>query len=313
MKEFKVYALIDPVSLKIRYIGITKTSLKIRLSSHISEVKSNREKNSYKKNWINGLLKINSKPYIKLLHSYNTREMAAECEEYLIKKYIIKHKLVNYITDEGKFTSSGKKSAINIKNKEIFVYDYFGNYISSYNSVLLCSKELNIPYSNIIKAVRNIEGRKSTHNYQFSYIKKEKMKNLEEVIRVDHKYIIIRDENKIELKFKGFKHCNESLKLLNRNICTFRCLKGALNLKYGNKYEVLVNGVWEKSTYHNTGVIIHTSTNIFKYNSIKDFLISIKFNKLSETRKKIIKLMHNNIPNIIKIEFNKPVCEVIHK
>ena len=33
VKEFKVYVLVDPISLKIRYIGITKSSLEKRLKS----------------------------------------------------------------------------------------------------------------------------------------------------------------------------------------------------------------------------------------------------------------------------------------
>lgn len=37
----KVYVLIDPITLKIRYIGVTRKYLKDRLNGHIHEAKFN--------------------------------------------------------------------------------------------------------------------------------------------------------------------------------------------------------------------------------------------------------------------------------
>jgi hypothetical protein len=48
MSTEKVYALVDPITLKIRYIGITKQSLKDRLYGHIYEAKFNAEFNWHK-------------------------------------------------------------------------------------------------------------------------------------------------------------------------------------------------------------------------------------------------------------------------
>ena len=47
MKE-KIYVLIDPISLKIRYIGITRQELKERLDNHIHDAKYRPDWNWHK-------------------------------------------------------------------------------------------------------------------------------------------------------------------------------------------------------------------------------------------------------------------------
>ena len=39
--KVNIYVLIDPISLKIRYIGVTRKYLKDRLNAHIYEAKFN--------------------------------------------------------------------------------------------------------------------------------------------------------------------------------------------------------------------------------------------------------------------------------
>lgn len=44
MEKTVVYVLVNPISLKIRYIGITKSSLNKRLGDHIFESRKNTVK-----------------------------------------------------------------------------------------------------------------------------------------------------------------------------------------------------------------------------------------------------------------------------
>jgi len=72
MEKVIIYVLIDPLTLKVRYIGRTKCSLEKRLGEHIS--KSKLEYNfTHKCNWIKSLLKQNLKPIIRKLCIVNKR------------------------------------------------------------------------------------------------------------------------------------------------------------------------------------------------------------------------------------------------
>jgi group I intron endonuclease len=61
----KIYALKDPISDDIRYIGKTKNDLKKRLYEHCT-IRNLKEKN-HKNNWIKSLLKLNHRPVIILI------------------------------------------------------------------------------------------------------------------------------------------------------------------------------------------------------------------------------------------------------
>ena len=111
-----VYALIEPNTLKIRYIGITEQTLQKRLFGHLSDSFLKRD-NSRKRSWVISLKNKGYIPIIKLLKVCNTREEALKLESELINKYYIKKRLVNCL-DEGKFTSRGVKSAKNLKVKK---------------------------------------------------------------------------------------------------------------------------------------------------------------------------------------------------
>lgn len=61
-----IYALIDPKTNEIRYIGKSDTPHK-RIKSHISSVKTKSIKNSQLANWINDLLQNGLKPELAVL------------------------------------------------------------------------------------------------------------------------------------------------------------------------------------------------------------------------------------------------------
>lgn len=90
-----IYALADPRTNTIRYIGVTKLPLSYRLSGHIRA--SRWGEKTYKAAWIRELLALNLKPIIKLVEETEDRDR--EC--YWIAKFRADGcKLVN-TTDGG--------------------------------------------------------------------------------------------------------------------------------------------------------------------------------------------------------------------
>ena len=82
---YKIYKLIDPISLEIRYIGRTKETLKRRLSKHVRDSKIQK---SHKSNWVQFLLKNNLKPLIEIIEAdIKNLEEANKLEMYYIKLY----------------------------------------------------------------------------------------------------------------------------------------------------------------------------------------------------------------------------------
>ena len=84
IKEYSIYALIDPRNNEVRYVGATYGLLSTRLISHLCEGK--HKKGTYKRNWIKELIALNIRPKISLLEicfSYNWQER----EKYWIKQF----------------------------------------------------------------------------------------------------------------------------------------------------------------------------------------------------------------------------------
>lgn len=87
-----VYALLDPITLEVRYIGSTKNSLKTRLSAHLSpETCNNKEKTK----WIKELKSKRKKPFILPLDI----DYDSTLEKYYINYFIEKgHNLFNIMS-----------------------------------------------------------------------------------------------------------------------------------------------------------------------------------------------------------------------
>ena len=125
----KIYVLIDPNTNKIRYVGMTKLTLKHRLSLHLVE-----KSKTYKSNWINKLKKNKQIPVIKQIDSANTLEETEEKEIYWINLFLKNgEKLTNHITtfSNRPYKSFGDKTA-----KKVIQYDLDGNKIAEYNSAM---------------------------------------------------------------------------------------------------------------------------------------------------------------------------------
>jgi len=81
-KKVKIYALIDPITKRTRYIGKTEVTLERRLMQHIGEKKSN----THRVAWIAGLAKKGKKPIIQLIDIIDISEWI-EAEKYWIRFY----------------------------------------------------------------------------------------------------------------------------------------------------------------------------------------------------------------------------------
>lgn len=82
-KRWQVYALCDPTTQEIKYIGVTHSTLYQRLCEHLSDVK---REFTPKSSWIKGLLIEGSKPIIKPLCDGNGGDWKSQELAY-IEKY----------------------------------------------------------------------------------------------------------------------------------------------------------------------------------------------------------------------------------
>ncbi len=82
-----IYGLIDPRTRKVRYIGMTMTTLEERLKQHMTTYRSKRRDHPAKSAWIEELARLGLQPEIRLLETAHcparfAREIAV-IEDYL--------------------------------------------------------------------------------------------------------------------------------------------------------------------------------------------------------------------------------------
>ncbi len=185
--EIKIYCLYEPHTLKIRYIGRTKSKLIKRLAEHICKAKHFKKytptiKGSYKINWINSLLKKGIKPRIKLLTIIEGWNESHIFEKQLIQKHLIKHNLVNG-DDRGpgklsknknenteinrikkiKEFFSKEENKINFYNS-VYVYNLDGSFYKKYMSVKFIEKELGIKSTIVSCLLHRFDNRNTAVN-----------------------------------------------------------------------------------------------------------------------------------------------------
>jgi hypothetical protein len=195
-----IYALVDPITCKVRYIGRTSVSMSARLSKHIHDAKYNKRK-THKEDWIRSLLKINCKPLIRKLIEIEGWEESYELEISLIEKY--KDRLTNYYDKGiGKLRQCREEDRIKISNtlkskyaqgtidkpvgKTIYVYNRDGSFHSEYPSIQETVNALGVYRSTIKKHINGqrpsfdsptADGRKRhlKSEYQYSTVKVDRM------------------------------------------------------------------------------------------------------------------------------------------
>jgi len=126
-KLYKIYALLEPNTELVRYVGLTRKSLKERLRKHLSE-KLRGKKATYKYNWIQSLKEKNLKPEIILLEDNLTLDEANKKEIIYIKTFkSFGAKLVN-VSIGGNCGASGYKHSDELK--EYFRYLNKGRFVT---------------------------------------------------------------------------------------------------------------------------------------------------------------------------------------
>jgi hypothetical protein len=195
-----IYALVDPITCKVRYIGRTSVSIKARLSKHIHDAKY-RKRKTHKEDWIRSLLKINCKPLIRKLTEIEGWNESYELEVSLIEKY--KDRLTNYYDrGPGHLRQCREEDRIKISNtlkskyaqgtidkpvgKTIYVYNKDGSFHSEYLSIQETVNQLGVYRSTIKKHINGklpsfdtptTDGRKRflKSEYQYNTVKVERM------------------------------------------------------------------------------------------------------------------------------------------
>lgn len=76
-KQGCVYALLHPLTLETRYVGITRSAVARRLHDHIRQAK---RQSTHKARWICSLLECGLKPVIEILEDSVPSELLAEAE-----------------------------------------------------------------------------------------------------------------------------------------------------------------------------------------------------------------------------------------
>lgn len=178
-----IYVLIDPTTLKIRYIGRTVNSLSTRLIGHISKSK---KESTHKALWINKLLKNGEIPIIKLFKVINGWKESHKYEQMLINKALMHgFNLTNsddrgegainkIITEEQKVKISNslkdkyKKGILKpTRTTSISTFDLNGNFIKKYSSCKECCLDIKIPQSSLENVL--CKRVKRWKNYQITY------------------------------------------------------------------------------------------------------------------------------------------------
>lgn len=302
------YVLVDPRTIKIRYIGITKQFLVDRLQNHIDDARHRPEFNWHKANWIRELLKINSRPLIRKIAEFDNRTQAQEFESILIKKYITSHKLVNVSLEDGRFTRDGQKTAAKVNAKIVYVYNYDGSFYKEFPSILKCSEALNIYHSTIARCLKGQY--KYAKSYQFSFTKEKQLQDLTNYSTGSSRQVQVRDNlTGGILTFKSIVACKQYFQL--EFVSTSKkYLLGALNKKYGNQYSVWNGTTWEQSMYYNTGVIIKCKDCEYKFESKLKIIEYLGYKTKAMLPNVLDRLIRKNFQNIIEIRYNLPIIEV---
>jgi hypothetical protein len=197
VKKFIIYTLQDPISLEIRYIGLTSQKLNVRLSAHWTTFNN---KKSHKVHWIKKLKKLNQKPIIKELDVAYSLKEAADLEKYWISQFKTWGFKLTNTTDGGegalgykhdletmlrmkqiqalkpkkpkkpKLSKEEQYLLISQKlSRPVLQYDLNGIFIKKWNSILEAAKSFGCKSSTIRHALVN--NTRVSQNYFWRYCK----------------------------------------------------------------------------------------------------------------------------------------------
>ncbi len=164
-KKVNIYVLIDPITCKVRYIGITTQAILRRYHKHIEESLYSK-KVTHKLNWIRSLTSKGRLPIVKKLTETDNWQTALRIERTLIEKYKNSRNLTNnedYIEGAFKRTisdSQKQEASLRAKSfyknggkpsnrKEISCFDLDGKFIRTFESMSEASRILNLSLKHV--------------------------------------------------------------------------------------------------------------------------------------------------------------------
>lgn len=162
--NYCVYVHINKKNRKL-YIGIT------------NNIKNRWKKLSYKecKHFYNALEKYgwDCFEHIVLIDNIQ-KELAYECEKYIIQKYNTTNSLYGYNLAKGGTGGATQWGERHIRSKRVYQYDLNGNYIGEWINAQEASKHLGVCASDIHATCRKL-AIKQAGGFQWSYVYLDKM------------------------------------------------------------------------------------------------------------------------------------------
>lgn len=162
MKTYKIYCLKDPITLEIRYIGITTLKLKERYAQH-KHVALKKEGQTHVAKWFKKIFNTSKLlPIIELIEICNENNWE-EREIYWIKYY---NNLTN-IREGGRGVIvnrdlDSKERSAKAKWKKIIQFDLDGNVVKIWDSIKEATSFLNLKSLSSISNVLNNNKRSKT-------------------------------------------------------------------------------------------------------------------------------------------------------
>lgn len=176
----KIYALTQPGTEEIKYVGKTNYELKRRLTEHIKT--GRKKKKNYKESWISSLLKQNLEPKIILIDEVENSEWEF-WEKYWISQFKTWGFNLTNGTDGGispfvthLIQATALKKANNKRRRKIIQYDLNGKFIKIWKSVTEAAANNSALRKHISRASKN---KKSAGGYMWRYYEKNFNKKIE--------------------------------------------------------------------------------------------------------------------------------------
>lgn len=230
-----IYALKDPITDKIRYVGQTRGSIENRLKLHWRDRNQEKNKNNHKANWIRKLYNDhNLKPIVILLEFLNETndDIINKREKYWIEYYRKLGFDLTNTSDNDYLTINRYNSKKNCKN--IFCYKKDGTEYF-FESAREAEKMIGISYKKISS---NAKGKYLNMDFTFSFFKLNK----EEVLNK------FKGKNIVNTKIKSIDKITGKEKIFDNQIKAseyFKCNFRNINLVLKGIRKHCANQKWE--------------------------------------------------------------------